>query len=353
MFPFWGLNGDEVHISHRELFQTFTFDTTYYGITDDITKADAVFPPYPLSWITRRFPDLLEECARVAREAELPLFIDGFGDGEPPVGIENSYVVRYGGYRFMLNEKHRFLLPPHIQWEPNRIEAPTQADDLLLRCAQNQFHPRQKTHEKPSVGFAGQIRTTFKNMLHERLNEMPLYLRGVADDRFFAMSTGIFWRSHALRMLERSDLVACNFKARNFYSVSPLTPQKSFKELQKDFVDIILGSDYALDVRGFGNASVRLFEILSLGRIPVILDTERILPFSEYVDYKKFSLIIDFRDIKRMPEIIADFHASLTPQQFEDMQRAARDAYVKYFRVDAQMPLILREINLIRSVYNT
>jgi len=122
------------------------------------------------------------------------------------------------------------------------------------------------------------------------------------------------------------------------------------KEFRRGFAEMILESDYALDVRGYGNASYRLYEILSLGRIPVIIDTERYFPFSDVVDWHKFSLIVDFRDIKRLPQIIADFHKSLSNEQFETMQREARAAFVNYFRIDAQMPHIIREFNRLRAL---
>jgi len=116
------------------------------------------------------------------------------------------------------------------------------------------------------------------------------------------------------------------------------------RKLREEMVDIILGSDYALDVRGDANDSTRLFEILSLGRIPVIVDTERNFPFSDKVDYSSFALIVDFRDIKNLPERIAEFHTTVSPERFEQMQKNARDAYENYFRIDALTRLIVEEL---------
>ena len=116
------------------------------------------------------------------------------------------------------------------------------------------------------------------------------------------------------------------------------------RKLQEEMVDTILQSDYALDVRGDANDSTRLFEILSLGRIPVIIDTERNFPFSDKVDYSSFALIVDFRDIHYLPERIAEFHKNISSERFEQMQRNARDAYINYFRIDALMRPISGEL---------
>ena len=109
-------------------------------------------------------------------------------------------------------------------------------------------------------------------------------------------------------------------------------------------VETILQSDYALDVRGDANDSTRLFEILSLGRIPVIVDTERNFPFSDKIDYSSFALIVDFRDINHLAERVAQFHKNVSPERYEQMQRNARDAYINYFRIDALMRLIVEEL---------
>ncbi len=352
LFPFWGNLIPESALFSREFFDSFAFDTRFYGITDNITKADAILAPYRQATLLRHDRALLEECAEVAKRAGLPLLVDGMGDGETPLGIANAYIMRYGGYRTLKEELGRSKLPVHLRYEPahTRIQVPTQVDDLLLRCTDGVLRARPKGEGKPVVSFSGMVRTTFKNTVRQRLDELPLYLRGLLDDRYFAMSNGIFLRSRAIAILKRSNRVIGKFTGQFF---SPLSPKKSpeeLKEYRREFVETILESDYALDVRGYGNASYRLYEILSLGRIPVIIDTERHFPFSDVVDWRTFSLIVDFRDVRRLPDIIADFHASLSPEQFETMQREARAAFVNYFRIDAQMPHILREFNKLRAL---
>jgi hypothetical protein len=83
---------------------------------------------------------------------------------------------------------------------------------------------------------------------------------------------------------------------------------------------------------------------MALGRIPVILDTECNFPFSDKIDYTSFALIVDFRDIKKLPELIAEFHKNISPERFEQMQKNAREAYINYFRVDALIRPIVEEL---------
>lgn len=352
MIPFWGNPIPETHPFAKELYDSFTYNTEHYGITDDITKATMVFAPYRQAWLMRHDPALLDECSATAKKAGLPLLVDGVADGEQPLYIENAYVLRIGGYRFLTDAYKDTKLPHHLQWESmdTRVEIPTQADDLLIRCEQGVFTPRPRQDTMPVVGFAGMVNISFRETLHTIKKDFSVYVRGIFNKQFRAMYAGIFWRQLAVWILAHSTRVKANFKIRDFYSGSSITAHGEMKDLQRELVDTVLSSDYALDVRGYANASVRLYEILSLGRIPVILNTERILPFSDYIDWSSFSLIVDFRDIHRLPRIISDFHASVTPERFEEMQRTAREVFVKYFRVDAQMPYIIRELVKLKAL---
>jgi hypothetical protein len=155
---------------------------------------------------------------------------------------------------------------------------------------------------------------------------------------------GVRWRERAVDILVRSPLVTTNFLLRTSFSGSTKTAEKSMRELRQELVDVVLASDYGLDVRGDANASTRLYEILSLGRIPVLIDTERILPFSDTVNYQSFSLIVDSKDIEHLPQKIKTFHDSLTDEEFMAMQEHARAAFVEHFRPDKWMPHIIKEL---------
>lgn len=328
--PWWGNPYGEESILAKQRFDTYAFDTEYYAITDDIQTADMVLPPYPHVWFLRNDTALFDDCVQTARNAGLPLLVDGLGDVEAPITNENAYILRYGGYRF-LNERGRIQIPPLT-------------DDLLERCRGGQLDIRKKMEGKPIVGFAGWAALSLKQYVRTIAKELPIRLLGIFDARYRACTKGVLWRARAIKILQRSPNVRCNLLARRSFSANPKTAHGDILELMKEMVDTILQSDYALDVRGDANASTRLFEILSLGRIPVIVDTERNFPFSDKIDYSSFALIVDFRDIDQLPERIAEFHKGISPERFEQMQRNARTAFVTYFRIDALMRHIVAEL---------
>lgn len=330
MNPWWGNPNEDLSLFAKEMFDANPFDTAQYDITDDLSKAEMVFPPYRHVWLLRHDPALLGECVRTARDAGLPLLLDGVGDVEYPFEESHAFILRIGGYRFIR--------------EHGRIQIPPPSDDLLERCRKGEFIVRRKTEGKPIIGWAGWASLTPLQHARTFLKELPARVRGIFDSRYRAMKKGVLWRVQALKILERSGRVILNAKKRHSFSGSARTAEKDMRELREELVQTVLGSDYALDVRGDANDSTRLFEILSLGRIPVVVDTERNLPFKDEVNYEDFCLIVDFRDIGRLPDIVAEFHAALPAERFEEMQKAAREAFVKHFRIDAQMAHIVRQL---------
>ena len=87
----------------------------------------------------------------------------------------------------------------------------------------------------------------------------------------------------------------CNFITRDFWgrSVKKANVHSTRDELRAEFVDNIVQNIYTMCVRGAGNFSLRFFEVLSAGRIPLIIDTDLPLPMTDVIDYKKFCVFID------------------------------------------------------------
>ncbi len=332
----WGNPYGESSIFAKQMFDSYAPDTECYTITDDIKTANMVLTPYPHVWFLRHDTKLFDECVKTARDAGLPLLVDGTGDIEHPVNIKNAFVLRYGGYRF-INEN-------------GRIQVPMFADDLLERIRGGQLDVRKKAQSKPIIGFAGWVNLSIAQYIKTIIKELPMRIYSIFDERYRACAKGVLWRQRAIKILQKSPLVTLNLLTRKSFSGSSKTADGNMQELQRQMVDTILNSDYALDVKGDANASTRLFEILSLGRIPVIVDTERNFPFKDKVDYSSFALIVDFRDIKKLPEIIAEFHKNVSSEQFEEMQRNARNAYVNYFRIDAVMSYLVGELRQAKSI---
>jgi hypothetical protein len=179
----------------------------------------------------------------------------------------------------------------------------------------------------PVVGFCGATalrrRTwlaTLKGRRHEAAHEAAAFaLRKAVLDR-----------------LEESGDVQTNFiRRRGYFGGSMSRPRwrrlaasswdaRVGERVRREFVENITNSDYVVCVRGGGNFSLRLYETLCLGRIPLLIDTDCVVPFAQLDEWKELAVWCPASDIENAGARVAAFHDALTPQQFVDRQYACR-----------------------------
>jgi hypothetical protein len=85
-----------------------------------------------------------------------------------------------------------------------------------------------------------------------------------------------------------------------------------------------------LVVRGFWNYSFRQYEVMSLGKIPLYIDTWAKLPFQDEIDYKRLFIIVPFKDIHRIGSYI-DKYISKNEWNLTNIQKEVRKIYEEYF----------------------
>ncbi|WP_157202478.1 exostosin domain-containing protein [Marinilabilia salmonicolor] len=122
-----------------------------------------------------------------------------------------------------------------------------------------------------------------------------------------------------------------------------LLKNNDFPQLS-NFYNNIRDSDYVLCIRG-GDFSVRIYESLAMGRIPVFINTDCILPYDHLIDWKSHVVWIDERDLSKADEILADFHSSIHPDDFIRMQVDNRELWKKYLSLSGfydHLPKLLK-----------
>ena len=96
------------------------------------------------------------------------------------------------------------------------------------------------------------------------------------------------------------------------------------------FINNIINNDYTFCMRGGGNYSLRLYETLCLGRIPLFINTDCILPFENIIDWKGLCLWVEEGDINKIGQIILDFHSSMSNDEFNERQIKCREIWEKF-----------------------
>ena len=102
------------------------------------------------------------------------------------------------------------------------------------------------------------------------------------------------------------------------------------RQTRNEFINNIISSDYTLCFRGSGNYSLRFYETLCLGRIPLFIDTDCKLPFQNEIDWKSLCLWVNVENLENICEIIIDYHNSISEKKFIEKQLYCREVWVKY-----------------------
>lgn len=94
---------------------------------------------------------------------------------------------------------------------------------------------------------------------------------------------------------------------------------------------------YTLCICGGGNFSFRLAETFMMGRIPVLIDTDCLLPFENQIPYKKNTVYVtkeNSNNFKNIDELIQNYHNSHTEDELLRIQYENRQIWLNYFKLD-------------------
>ncbi|MCA9370800.1 MAG: exostosin family protein [Candidatus Peregrinibacteria bacterium] len=281
----------------------------FVTLVDTPEKADAILLPHNYSSL-KNHHTYVQKQIDLAKRLGKHLVVFWHGDSDRPFPSDDAIVFRTSAYRG--------------SQRPNEIMMPAYAEDLL----DGELTVRLKHGGKPIVGFCGWADyKNFKNRIGTLVQNM------LTRDK--ARVKGITYRMRAIAHLQQSDRIQQNFIIRRSYSGNSSTIKTDPKKARQEYIENLLGSDYALVIKGDGNYSYRFYEALSLGRIPVLLDTDCILPLEDEIAYSECVLRVPYADLSRLSDIVANHYSSISRDDFIAMQKKAREVFETYLRVDS------------------
>lgn len=171
---------------------------------------------------------------------------------------------------------------------------------------------------KPTVGFCGHVSNSPTRLLYW------LQMRR-------AKAYGLRLRAKAVRKLEQSQCVEARLIIRQDFGGGMLSASPHDRDRARhEFLENLDFSDYALCVRGAGNFSFRLYEALSAGRIPVLVNTECVLPFEHIIEWKSLCVWVEAAELDRLDSKIAEYHSLQSPESFDAKQNECRRIWQQY-----------------------
>lgn len=234
---------------------------------------------------------------------------------------EADFTILFSGYRSWYNaDKMRVI--PHI-WTPN---LPVQNEKF------------QVWDQKPSlnIGFMGKsytnsklakITSTLPKPLKKKLlkgNHLNnIQLLGLSNDLGMSLTyLNSFARVETLKSL-------MNIKEQNGQQAfkvdiairNALAGGSNVDKELKEYVNHMMRNTYILCPRGAENFSYRFYEALSYGRVPVLIDTDVVLPPG--INWQELAVIVPYDQISNINKFIEEDYFNKSEAEFLERQKKA------------------------------
>ena len=298
LYPFWGPNPEEPGDPNTGRFDRYREAGTAYFELANLASADLVV--FPCDWT----PALAKEAERVVATA---------GEVGKPTAV------------FVAGDEHRTVRDAALVLQtslersrrlPNEFALPAWSEDFLTAHLGGELPIRYKA-PRPVVGFCG----------------LAPGRRGIRA-RLRAHDAHTSIRARALRLLRAHPAVDTNFVVRDRFLggaiVGGAIDTDTMRRVRSEYVQNIVDSDYVLCARGAGNFSYRLYETLSCGRIPILVDTDSVLPLDFAADWRAHCIWVDESDLDDIGDRVAQFHDAIGEDEFAELQRACRRFWEQY-----------------------
>ena len=192
----------------------------------------------------------------------------------------------------------------------------------------------QQYNSTPSIGFCGQ---SDPNLIVSSIKFIDLLWQEIKYflhlSRYYSgpIIPPTHLRKKVLDILEKTQNIKTKFIRRNQYQGGAPKNKEEFQIIRNEFYQNINGMNYTVCIRGTGNFSARFYETLALGRIPIFINTDCLLPFKDIIDWGKHVVFIEQNEISNISSKILEFHSHLSKDSFENIQKNNRLLWEEYF----------------------
>ncbi|MEQ9625957.1 exostosin domain-containing protein [Coleofasciculus chthonoplastes] len=276
-------------------------------------------------------PKRLSEIGAIVSKSGLPsIGFDISHERRKPKWLD--YIIRFSWYR-SLQESGVIISPAFLGGD---------GFDLMAELGIRNWQPLEK-EPLPTVSFCGREGGTLGLAIWRM---MPKNLtRRMATNFFCSTTRGIRMtcchplRTDTMQVIEKDSRIKADFIGRKQEGMSPNVQGN----LRQQFLDNLMGNAYALCVRGTDNYSWRFYEALSLGKIPILIDTDCMLPLEEEIPWDQLIVRVPSTRLPELPDRLTEWHSRLSPSEFRDLQRELRSLFERL--TPAQFyPQLLRKV---------
>jgi len=285
----------------------------HFSIVNEIENADIVIVPIAINYFYKegnlKFLNQFIDSALTRKK-----IVWVYAAGDYGITFRNDVqVFRLGGFKSKL-KKNEHIMPSFVS-------------DPYQYVLENEWKVVNK-QEYPTVGFVGHANDSLINLTKEVLIYLKISIKKVFDKSigdFQSFYPSGFYRNKILKRVLNSNQVNSNFILRKKYRAGAKTKEEKDKSTYEFFKNIE-NNLYTICIRGGGNFSVRLYETLIMGRIPIIIESDASLPLEGKIDWNSFTVITNSDNLIKN---ILLFHSSHSNEMLIEIQNKNRNLMIK------------------------
>lgn len=280
----------------------------HFQIVDSLESADICILPLDLGYyLSNAKKNEVDFFTTSAKEYNKIIWLYSGGDFGTTC-TDDVITFRLGGYHSKLS-KNTFVMPSFIN-DPYETFIKTDWEPLVKQ-------------NKPTVGFVGNADGSFYKWTKElaiycQKSVYRLVKKDYSDWQLFFPSSSVRYR--LLEKLRNTNGVETNFIYRNKYRAG-VTNEADKIKTTLEFYNNMERNLYTFCLRGSGNFSVRFYETLMMGRIPLLIDTDVRLPLENVIAWENHCIKASENNFI---EKLLEFHSNHTNEELIEIQKSNR-----------------------------
>ena len=255
--------------------------------------------PYTYKTILNNF-EILNYLKDVAKLIKGFVFVEYWDDDTQVCqnfNIQNLLILRTSAYKSR-RKKYEIIMPSWSLYKG--------------RYLKKKYNSKKKfAFKKPySISFCGNLNNNYFEIIKSLMVSkfLEFFYKNYKFKKRYNYHFARYIRGYSSRLIMFNKNLNFNIrKHEKFYSGIDLNDPKQRISADLLFFSNLIFSDFGLVIRGMGNFSYRLYEVMEIGCIPVIIYTDFELPLSEYSFWDNNALLIPTREISKIDEYIESF----------------------------------------------
>ncbi|MGF1589622.1 MAG: hypothetical protein ACFCU7_10320 [Pleurocapsa sp.] len=340
IFTFNAANDTRVEIlwslrskNRDKIFAKYIAENKYTEVNSIQDCQVAIYPKKAFNPETLAFDPSVYDAVEEAEKYQKPLIIDATCDSDVFLDMPTARILRCGLYK-SLQQKFETESP---FWSNFRTKSSL---DLL------KIFPKQP---KPAISFCGTTSSVGK------LSQISKFLLSIQTVKS-VLSSGRLSRKIDIRLKEGMSLklretaiklLTIDQRINSYFDVT--NPHQSYYcndesnriKLEKLFVNNISKCDYVLCARGTGNYSGRFYMALNAGRIPIVIDTDVVIPFENKIHIVK----VPVESINRIVDYVLEHFETTSESELETMKLENRHVYHQYIAPEKFLTNFLHSVS--------